>query len=879
MLKHWRTRLSSLFRRGRLERELDLELQFHLDMLAEQNMRAGMSRDEARRAARRAFGAVETVKDDVRDAWLSRFVEVLAQDVRYGLRGIRRHPGFAVAVILTMALGIGANTAIFSVVNGVLLRPLPYPDGDRLVVLQQASPRAATEDLGFSAKDIADYRQSRAVSDVGEFHNMWFVLLGRSEPERVSTEVVSANFFDMLGVKPLYGRTFAAADDRPGAPAVLVLSHAYWQRSFASDPGIVGRVFRMNDRPHTVIGVLPPLPDYPQPVDVYMPTSACPFRSAPAMAEDRSMRMSNAIARIRPDVALSKARADLAITAAEMARTYPRDYPSDGLQVSATPLREQLTASFKPTLLILLATAAFVLIIVCTSVANLLIARMAGREREMALRGALGATRARLLRQVLTESVLLATAGGACGLAVASWSMHVLITFASRFTSRAAEIGIDRYVLLFALAISLITGLVFGSAPALTRGGDEAGSLRGGDRTTDGRRLLRGSLIVGQVAISFMLLIAAGLTLRSVVKLQHVDPGFRTDHVLTMRIALNFTKYKDNADIRGFWRQFEERLLALPGTADGGGGGTFPLNDRRLFNSSIEIDGHPNLPGQTPPRVDVHIVTPGYFRTIGQPIVSGRVFTNGDVSAAKQDVAIVNESMARHYWHGEDPVGRRLSGDGGKTWATVVGIARDARQQLAAAPTDVVYVPLSENNGLLTVNWLVRTPLAPDTMTRQIKAMVHDLDPDQPVDQFRMLDEVRNETLEAPRLTATLLGIFALVALTITAAGLGGVIAFWVNQRTQEFGIRMALGAGRIGVLQLVLRQGLTLVAVGLAIGMAGALVLTRWIGSLLFEVQPTDGVTYLAVATTLMMVTVLACLLPARRAATVDPLVALRAL
>ncbi len=880
MLTRWRTRLASLFGRTRLERELDVELQYHLDMLTEQNIRAGMSADDARRAARRMFGPVDTVKDDVRDTWLSRFAEVLVQDVRYGVRGMQRSRGFALAVVATMALGIGANTAIFSVVNGVLLRPLPYRDGDHLVVLHQASPREATQDLGFSAKDIADYRQSRSVSDVVEFHNMWFVLLGRSEPERVSTEVVSANFFDVLGVEPLYGRTFVPADDRPGAPAVLVLSYRYWQRSFHSDPLIVGSVFRMNDRPHTVIGVMPPLPDYPEAVDVYMPTSACPFRSQPKMADDRTMRMSNAMARIRSDVRMSKAQADLSITAAQMAQAHPHDYPADGLQVTTTLLADQLTHAFKPTLLILLATAGFVLLIVCTSIANLFIARMAGREQEMALRGALGATRGRLLRQLLTESVLLATAGGVCGLGVASWSMQMLVAFAARFTTRAAEITIDRNVLLFALVVSVATGLVFGAAPVLTRREHTAQALRGGDRSTDDRQLLRRALIVGQVAISFMLLIAAGLTLRSVMKLQGVDPGYRTDHILTMRVALNFTKYHENPDIQRFWQQFEQRLRALPGTTEGGGGGTFPLNTRPLSNSTVQIDGRPNTPGETPPRVDVHIVTAGYFRTIGQPILSGRGFTNADMARTPdRQVVIVNESMARHFWRGEDPIGRRLSGDGGKTWATVVGVAGDARQQLSTAATDVAYVPRTEDTGMLTMNWLVRTGLPQQTMEAQIKRMVRDLDPDQPIDQFRMFDDVRNETLEPPRLTATLIGVFALIALAITAAGLAGVIAFWVNQRTQEFGVRMALGAGRIGVLRMVLRQALSLVAIGLVIGMAGALVLTRWIGSLLFEVQPTDGITYLAVATVILMVTVLACLLPARRAASVDPLVALRAL
>ena len=877
MLRPWRARLARLFRRQRYERELDAELQFHIDMLASQNVAQGMAPDEARRAALKAFGAVDAVKAHVRDTWLSRFFEVVAQDVRYGVRSLRRSPGFVLAVIGTMALGIGANTAVFSVVNGVLLRPLPYANSDHLVVLRQARPRAGIADIGLSALDIDDYRHSRSVADVGEFHTMWFILLGRNEPERVSTEVVSANFFDVLGIRPLYGRTFVAADDRPGAPAVLVLSHAYWMRSFGGDPGVVGRVFRMNDRPHTVVGVMPPMPDFPEPVDVYMPTSACPFRSLPAMATDRSMRMSCAIARVRPEVALTKAQADLQITAASLVRTYPKAYPTDGMTATATPLKDELTRQARATLLILLATTVFVLLIVCASIANLLVARLVGREREMALRAALGAGRSRLIRQMLTESLLLALAGGAAGLVLAIFSMDALVAFAARLTPRAAETSIDVRVLLFTVVLTIVTGVVFGIVPALGTRRDTAASLRDAGRSTERRHLVRSALIVAQVAVSFMLLIAAGLTLRSVVKLQGLDPGFRTDDILTMRVALNFTKYRDG-QIRDFWQRFESGLVALPGVIDAAGGGTFPLNSTGLFNTTFQMEDHPLAPGEMPPRVDVHAATPGYFRTIGQPLLSGRPF-NTDDGAGNRQVVIVNESMARHFWPGVDPIGKRISGDNRKTWATIVAVVQDARQQLATAPADQLYVPLTENAPMLTMNWLVHSSLPPTVMERQIKGLMHSVDPDQPVEQFRTMAEVRGESLQAPRTAATLLGIFALLALTITAAGLAGVIAYWVNQRTQEFGVRMALGAPRTGVVSLVLRQGVQFVLIGLGIGLAGALVLTRWIASLLFEVQPTDALTFLAVSAVMVTVAVLACLIPARRAAAVDPIVALRTL
>ena len=591
MTRRIRTRLSSLFRRARYERELDSELQFHLDMLTQQNVGAGMPPDEARRAALRTFGQMDRVKDDVRDTWLSRAFETLAHDLRYGARNIRRDPGFALVVVLTMGLGIGANSAIFSVVNGVLLKPLPYEKGEQLVVLHQEQPLAAGARMPFSYKEVLDYRTAASLDDVVEFHNMWFILLGRPEPERVSTGVVSANFFDVLGVKPVYGRAFQQADDGPGAPAVLVLSHAYWRRSFGGDPSVVGKVFQMNDRPHQVIGVLPPFPQYPLEVDVYMPTSACPFRSDPMMVEKRDARMMIAFARIRDGITIRKAQTDIDLVADRLRHEYPESYPaSRGYRTQATSLHQELTGSFKTTLVVLLGTAGFVLLIVCASVANLMLARTVRREREIAVRSALGASRGRLLRQLLTESTLLALLGGLFGLAIAGWGLDLLVAFSARFTTRASEIGIDRAVLLYTLVLSMATGLVFGSAPALAGTLSSVTALREGGRATQGRHGMRSALIVVQVAASFMLLIGAGLMIRSLLKLQQVDPGFRTDNILTMRIDLNFTKYPlgRRAD---FWQRVEAQMKAIPGVITVGGAGTFPLNDLGPFRSDVTVAG------------------------------------------------------------------------------------------------------------------------------------------------------------------------------------------------------------------------------------------------------------------------------------------------
>jgi predicted permease len=893
MLRNLSVRLSSLFRRERLERELDTELRYHIDMLVEQNIARGMSADDARREAQRVFGTVAAVKDDVRDSWLSRFVEVAAQDIRYGLRSLRRNPGFALVIIVTMALGIGANTAIFSVVNGVLLRPLPYRDGDKLVVLHHGQGDPVTNDIGFSPKEMDDYRQARSLSDVVEFHNMFFNLLGREEPERLSTGVVSANYFDVLGVKPLYGRTFVAGDDAPGAPAVLVLSHKYWKRSFDGDPSVVGKVFRMNDRPHTVIGVMPAVPQYPLEVDVYMPSSACPFRSAPTLIANRRGRMLTAFARVRPEVTLSKSQADVDLVAAQMQTAYKDFYPATGFKAAAVPLKDDLTRGFTSTLWILLGTAGFVLLIVCASIANLLLARMVRREREISVRAALGATRARLMRQLLTESLILAVAGGGLGLVLSALSLQLLVAFAERFTARANEIAIDINVLTFTLGVSVLTGLIFGSIPAFSRRVDVAPALREGTRGTPSSQRVRSALIVAQVSASFMLLIAAGLTLRSLMNVQGANPGIKTENLITFRADMSFDKFPLSlsgpervAKMGGYWTEFEQRLRAVPGVIDVGGGGTFPLNELGPFATGLVREGRPLPPGTPAPRVSLRVATPDYFKTLGQPLVGGRAFAASDTFEAPT-VVIVNQTAAKQYWPNEDPIGTRLVG-GPTGFRTVIGVVADVRQRLDAEPAAEVYVAMQQFN-LLGTTWVVHSRLPIEEATRAFKSVARAHDPDLPVASFRTLAEVRSDGLAPRRVLVTLIGLFGLLALVITAAGIAGVIAFSVNQRTREFGVRMALGAPRSGVLAMVVREGLVLVSVGLALGMGGALVLTKLLGAVIFAPQPAgltlligtdaiDTITYVGVAIVLLGVAIVACLMPARRAASVDPMVALRA-
>jgi len=875
--------MRSLLHRDREERRIDEEMRFHIEMQTAQNVQRGMSPQAARTAALRAFGGVEKAKEQCRETWVARCWEELAQDVRYGLRSLRKSPGFAAVVVVSLALGIGANTAIFSAVHSVLLRPLPYAGGDRVIVLRQQEKLAGLDDVGISALEMADYRaRSRTLSGIAEYHTMTFNLVNlvrHGAPERVRTGVVSSNFFSVLGVKPLLGRDFAPEDEKPGAVPVLVLSYEYWQNNQAGDPAVLGKALEMNDKAHMVIGVLPPVTQYPDANDVYMPTTACPFRSAPHMLNDRSMRMVNAIARLAPGVPLARAAAETAGILRQMEREHPGDYPpAQGFATSLVALRDELTRGARPTLLILLATVGLVLLIVCANVANLTLARQVSRERELAVRTALGAGRGRLARQLLTESTLLALTGGLLGLLLAAGALRLLVAFVTRFTPRAGEISIDGTVLLFTLAVSLVTGLVFGALPALSRTTPADALKEGGDRAgTGGAGLrLRNGLLVGQLALSFMLLIGAGLMLRSLLKLQQVDPGFHTGQVLTAGIDLNWSRYDSEEKRLDFYRHLLPRLAALPGVTEVAFGSTFPLNDSQPWTNSLRIESRPLPAGQTAPRVDMRVASPEYFTTLGIPLLSGRLFTAEDDAKTTQ-VAVVNRAMARRFWGSQDPIGQRLSFDAGKTWKTVVGVIGDVKQYgLNHAPSEEVYRPLAQVP-LLGGHVLLRTAGRPQALESGLRDAVRAIDAEQPVYAVRTVEETRAESLAAPRLTATLLGLFALLALIITATGIAGLVAFSVSRRTHEIGIRMALGAVRGSVLWMVLQQGTALVLGGLLLGVAGALAFTRVLANLLFQVQPTDPLTFLTVFLTLLAVAAVACLLPARRATRIQPIVALR--
>jgi putative ABC transport system permease protein len=763
-------------------------------------------------------------------------VAMFRQDSGFALRMMRKNPGFTLAAVVTLGLGIGANSAIFSVVNAVLLKPLPYEHGDRLVVLRQ---RMGMMNQAFSAADVNDYRaESRSLDGLVEYHNMNFILLGRSEPERVETGVVSWNYFDVFGVKPLFGRAFRPEDEQPGAPAVLMLSYEYWIKSFGGDPTVVNKTFTMNDKIHTVIGVLPPVPQYPDENDVYMPTTACPFRSRPLTIANRQARMVQVFGRMKPGMSLRQAQADLNGVGANLQKAYPKDYPpASDYSVKTAALEEELTQNARPTMLVLLAAAGFVLLIACANVANLNLSRLVRRERELAVRAALGAGRVRMFRQLLTESFLLAVIGGGLGLLFSWGALSLLVSFAARFTPRAREIHMDAAVLGFTFLVAVLTSLLSGTAPALAARETVVGTLKeGGAQSTIGRgkHRMRSLLIVAQVAVSFLLLIGAGLMLRSFMKLQHVDPGFQSENVLTMRIGLDFVKYNTGDKQRAFFETLLEKTQMQSGVKSAAVSMMIPFTADMTMTGDFQIQGQARAPGQALPTADFRIVSPSYFEALHIPIFEGRGFLETD-RPGHPDVAIVNRSAARHLWGSEEPVGTRFSADGGKTWTQVVGVVGDIKQYgLDKDVADEIYVPMAQNP-MMESSLLIKTAVEPMSVARGVIELLHAIDPHQPAARVRSLEQVRAESVAAPRLTTNLLGLFALLALAIAATGIGGVMALAVGQRRHEIGVRMAIGARPVEILRMILGQGLALALVGVVLGFLGALWLTRVLEQLLF--------------------------------------------
>jgi putative ABC transport system permease protein len=838
-------------------------------------------RSHGLRALLKMWGA--TIADIVRMA-PREHTAVLAQDARYALRMMRKNAGYTAAAILILGLGIGANTAIFSMVNAVLLQPLPYVSGDRLVVLHQRAEKAGLNNIPFSVHEISDYRQSaHSLDGMVEYHSMTFTLYGGAEAHRVKTGVVSHDFFRFFGIKPILGRDFLPEEEGPAAPPVLLLSYEFWKTAERGNPNVVGKRYEMNDRPHIVIGVLPPIPQYPNEMDVYMTTSSCPFRSSQRFIATRELRMMSVFARLRPDVSLSRANSDLTVIANRLEAEYPKAYPARmGYTAAATSLRNDLTKQARPVMLVLLGAAAFVLLIACANVANLILARMARREQELVIRTAVGAGAGRLLRQLLTESLIMALAAAAIGVAFAAGSMRLMGEFAQQLTPRAREIGVDGWMLAFAIVAATVTTVFFGSISALYARRDVAHGLKDGGRASAERRraFLRSGLIAVQVAFSYALLIGAGLMVRSFIQLDHVDAGFVPQRTFGIGFDYNWSKHRLPEDRRALNRRILQTLSMQPGILSVAMSSGFPLDPDSIENgpsrTGFVIEGETKTQTEITATASPWAVSPDYFHALGIPLVAGRTFRETDDEKA-ENVAVISRSLARHRWGNQDPVGRRIKLDRDDDWTRVVGVVGDVKEISLADPApDQVYMPIKQRptSGYL----VVRSAGDPGETANGVRRALHEMDPQIAINFVKTLEEARSDAEASPRTTARLFSLFAGLALLIALAGIASMLALWVRQRTRELGIRMALGASPGEIVGSILRQGLTRVAVGVVCGVAGALILTRALKGLLFDVTPTDLETYVVVSALLLIAALAACWAPARRAAQIDPQQALRA-
>jgi predicted permease len=823
-------------------------------------------------------------------------MQTFLQDVRYAIRLFARQPGFTAVAVLSLAIGIGANTAVFSVASALLLRPLPYAEPDRLAILWNRSPGLNIAEDWFSTAQYFDVRSNNtAFDDVAIALGNTVNLTGDgNEAERIGVIRVSSNLLPMLGARPALGRFFVPEDDVPGLAATAVLGHGTWVRRYGSDPEVLGRTIRLNGQPVEIVGVLPASFSLPREV---LPTLGMaedgeiflPLPLAENAAQFRGREDYNILARLKPGATVTEAQAEMDLLTARLRREHPNTYPPNGgLTFSVVPLLDQVVGDVRPTVLILSGAVAFVLLIACANVANLLLARAVGRRREITVRAALGASRRRIARQLLTESVLLAAAGGAIGIALAITGIAWMQALQPPNVPRLRDIGITTDVLFFTAAVTAASAILFGLVPALGVGRtDLQSSLRDDGRGAMGSHGLWGrggglrrALVAGELALSVVLLVGAGLLLRSFANLQRVPAGFAPEGVLTFELSLVGTKYPNGPVAIEAFRRIWERLDALPGVVSSGGVSTLPLSGFQAWGP-VTIEGHVPPAGQDFINADQRIAGGRYFETMRIPLVAGRYFSEADQPGGPRSV-IVDERLAGEYWPGQDPIGKRLRtgpvSSGSTNWMTVVGVVGRVKQYgLDADGRIVIYLPQTQA-AIRSVYVTIRTAGDPLSLLPSVRSTLRDFDPDLPVYRVRTMDVRVEESLARPRFAMTLLTVFAGVALVLAAIGIYGVMAYLVSQGTREIGIRMALGATERGVLRLVLRQGVLVAAAGLVLGVAGSWALTRFMQAMLFGVGRSDPATFGGVALVLATVAVAATVGPARRAARVDPTVAMRA-
>ncbi len=806
-------------------------------------------------------------------------MQTLWQDLRYGARILLKKPGFTLIAVITLALGIGVNSAIFSVVNALLVRPLPFDNLDRIVALWEKVPSRGVERNETAAANYFDWSAQQSSFEHTGVYSWWSAnLTGVENPENIQGYLITASLFDVLGVRPLHGRAFTAEEEQPGKENVVILNHGLWQRRFGGDPGIIGKTISINGRPRTVVGVMPPEYNFPRGCELLAPLAL-----TPRQAQNRVAHYLLAVARLKSGVSIAQAQAEMDTIMGRLEQQYPNTNTGRGLGVF--PLLLDTVRFYRLALLTLMGTVGFVLLIACANVANLVLARAAGRDREMAIRAALGASRWRVVRQLFTESLVLALIGGALGVLLALWASDLIRSAIPaeymNFIPGWKLIGVDLRVLTFTFALSTLTGLLFGLAPAMQASKPDLNvALKEGGKSSGGsaKRRLRSALIITEVTLSFILLIGAGLMMKSFIRLIAADPGFSADSALTMELTLPRAKYGEAGQRVTFYQQLLEQVESLPGVESAGVVNHLPLGGINT-SSSFLVEGVPEPPPGQDFDVRYRVCSPHYFRALGMALREGRAFTDQD-KAGGQPVVIVNETLARKYWPNESAIGKRIrfTGDPARNpWMQVVGVASDVKHELAdLAVTPECYLPHAQDawNEMVLV---ARTRADSASMTSAIRSVVSKLDGDQPVSRIRTMEQVRSESVMIQRHSVIALGVFAFLALSLAAIGLYGVMSYVVTQRTNEIGLRMALGAKPRDVLKLVVGHGMALVLIGLAIGLITSLALSRLIEKLLFGVSPTDSLTFGATALLLTIVGLLACWIPARRATKVDPMIALR--
>jgi putative ABC transport system permease protein len=888
-------RLAGVFTKNRADDDLKEELQSHLAMETAEYLRRGMTPDAARRQALLASGGLTRAVEAVRDRRGLPWLESIGTDLRYALRTLRRNPAFTTVVVLTLALGIGANTAIFSVVRGVLLKPLPHRDGDRLIYLRQSTDGPGGANISFSIPEVTDIRAGApALGEIAEYSSWSVTLQGEKDAVKIDAGLVTGNFFEIMGLAPVLGRLTRPSDDGPGVPPVMVLTHAYWMRRYGGDSSIVGRTVRTDGGPVTVIGVLQPAPYFPDPVDAFFNMVISPHHLSAFMVQGRTHRMTEMIARLAPGASVQEARTAVSGVYARMQRDHPDAYdPGSHYRVAVLAFKDAIAERARLTLWLLMGAAAFVMIIAGANVANLTLMRGVRREPELVARAALGAGVSRLRRLLLAENLILTVLGALFGVGIAIFGVRLLTVFAARYSPRANEIQLDATVLGFTLALSLTLALLLSLIASLPKEGRLAGAISAGGHRASGslrKQRLQRWLVVAQVAVSVVLLAGAGLLTRTMIRLSEVDTGLKTEAVLTVDVPL-LTPARalsdpqaDVAAKQGYDRMRTE-IAALPGVTEVGIGSPMPLQSSSV-RFDVKAEGRVSAPGTAMPNAELRTANPEYFRAAGITLLRGREFAATDRPTSGM-VVIINQTLADRLFPGEDPVGKRIAWTGdvlrftpiSGDWRTVVGVVGNTRDGgLDAELRSVVFMPFTQmlafGGGLV-----IRTGGDPAALVTPATRIVHTIAPEAPIEQVMTIAQIKEQSISPRRLNAVLISSFGILALIIAAVGIAGVLAFSVSARTNEIGIRMSLGADRGRVQRMILGEGGVLLALGLVLGVAGAWFASGLIRGLLFGVAPHDPTTLAGVAGLMAAIGVLACWIPARRASRIDPVTAMRTL